>query len=302
MTRLSGFEQLSGDEWQDLCLRVLHEHHSGAELVEVPDDDRGDAGLEAFSLTGCVYQCYAPEGEPLSTGVRYEKQRDKMTDDVRKFIVNADKIKNLLPPDLKISYWVLLVPYINSRKLVEHAATKTGEIRAAGLSYAATDIVVVGETLAAFERARVAVITRQLAKLNLPPLVAVDYSHLGDELVERMSAKLGMTAQYADEDKRKNIVNRFLSNNVAGRAHRDYVQDQYSELGDQLEAQLSDLEDRLAMQYALEEQVPDRRLLTVLGDTERAVDSILNTRANESRVIAEGQVADWLMRCPLDFV
>jgi hypothetical protein len=302
MTRMSGFEQLSGDDWQDLCLRVLHEHHPGAELVEVPDDDRGDAGLEAFSLTGCAYQCYAPEGEPLATGARYEKQRDKMTSDVRKFIVNADKIKSLLPPDLKISSWVLLVPLINSRRLVEHSATKTSEIRAAGLSYAAADIVVVGQTLAAFERARVAVVTRQLTKFDLPPLVAVDYSHLGDELVERMSTKLGMTMQYAAEEKRRNIVNRLLSNNVAGRTHRDFVQDQYSELGDQLEAQLSDLEDRLAMQYALEEQVPDRRLLTVLRDTERAVDSILNTRANESRIIAEGQVADWLMRCPLDFV
>jgi hypothetical protein len=302
MTRLSGFEQLSGDEWQDLCMRVLHEHHPGPEFIEVPDDDRGDAGLEAFSLTGCSYQCYAPEGEPLSTGERYRKQRDKMTEDVGKFVVNTDKIKKVLPPDLKISYWVLLVPYINSRHLVEHGAKKTGEVRTAGLAYAAADIVVVALTLAAFERAREAVISRQLTKLSLPPLDAVDYGHLDDELIDRMNSKLGMTAQYADEGKRWHLVNRLLTNYIAGRAHRDHVRDHFSELGDQLEWRLSDLEDRLAVQYALDQSVPDRRLLTVLNDTEKTVEDVLNTHVTQSRVIAEGQVADWLMRCPLDFV
>jgi len=301
MGRLSGFEQLSGDDWQNLCLRVLHEHHAGPELVEVPDGDRGDAGLEAFSLSGCAYQCYAPEGEPLSTSVRYEKQRTKMTADVRKFIVNSDKIKKLLPPDLKISYWVLLVPHINSRQLVEHSATKTAEVRAAGLSYAAENIVVEALTLAAFERARQAVIARQLTKLELPPHPAVDYSQLGDDLVECMSTKLAMTSQYSEEQPRNAIVTKLLISNVAGLAYRDHIRDQYSELGDQLEVVLSDLEDRLALQYALGQPVPDRRLLTILTDTEEAVASTLNTRPSESRVIAEGQVADWLMRCPLDF-
>jgi hypothetical protein len=302
VTRLSGFEQLSGDEWQNLCIRVLHEHHPGPELVDVPDDDRGDAGLEAFSLSGCAYQCYAPEGEPLSTDARYRKQRDKMTADVGKFMSNVDKINKMLPLGTVISYWVLLVPYINSRRLIEHAAVKTNELRAASLAYASADIIVRAVTLDAFERAREAVINRQLTKLALPPLGGADYSHLNDELIDRMNAKLGMTARYADDAKRAPLINRFLTHYVAGQARRDHVQDHYSELGDKLETRLSDLEDRLAVEYALTETVPDRRLLTVLRDTERMVDSVLNTHPPHSRIIAEGQVADWLMRCPLDFV
>lgn len=50
------------------------------------------------------------------------------------------------------------------------------------------------------------------------------------------------------------------------------------------------------MQYALTETVPDRRLSTVLSDTEKIVENVLNTRAAHIRVIAEGRVADWLMR------
>jgi hypothetical protein len=301
MTRPTGFEQLSGDDWQDLCLRVLHEQHPGAELVEVPDDDRGDAGLEAFSLSGCAYQCYAPEGEPLTMAQRYAKQRAKMTADLAKFIDNTTKISALLPAGLTISRWVLLVPRINSRKLVEHAKALTERVREAALPYAATDIVVVALTLDAFERATVAVVSRQLSKLELPPLETIDYSDIDDELIAVMNTKLAMTAQYADEEKRSKIVNRLLESYVSGLSHRSHVSDYYSELGDRLELELADLEDRLAVQYALSETVPDRRLNSVLIDTEAVVDEVLNTRAPHSRVIAEGQVADWLMRCPLDF-
>ena len=301
MTRLSGFEQLTGDEWQDLCLRVLHEHHFGPELVEVPDDDRGDAGLEAFSLDGCAYQCYAPEGEPLTLTQRYNKQRDKMTADVGKFIANGTKIQALLPAGLGISRWVLLMPHINTKKLIEHARTLTERVRRAAPAYVAADIVIVALTLDAFEAARVAVVSRQLSKLELPPLKATDYSNLDDDMAATMTEKLAMTTQYANEEKRTRIVNRLLENHVSGLAHRAHVSDYYSELGDLLEREIADLEDRLAMQYALTETVPDRRLSTVLADTESVVDRVLNTRAPHSRVIAEGQVADWLMRCPLDF-
>lgn len=302
VTRLSGFEQYSGDEWQELCLRVLHEHHQGPELIEVPDDDRGDAGLEAFSLTGCAYQCYAPEGEPLTTRRRYEKQRNKMTKDVGKFVNNAQKIKDMLPPELRISHWVLLVPHVNTRKTLEHAAKKTIEVRDVNLPYASCQIVVSAQTLDSFEGARQAVIMRQLRKLDLPPVGAIDYSHINDERITRMNTKLAMTAQYSSDERRRPLINRLLTNHTAGGAHRDHVKDQYSVLGDQLEDLLRDLEDRLTVEYALDEPVPDRRLRTVLKATESVVDKVLNTQTRQSRVIAEGQVADWLMRCPLDFV
>jgi hypothetical protein len=129
----------------------------------------------------------------------------------------------------------------------------------------------------------------------------VDFSAIDDGLIATMSDKLAMTAQYAEPHRRNQVVNRLLGSYVAGQAHRAHIGDHYSELGDRLDEELLDLEDRLAMQYALTETVPDRRLRTVLADTESVVESVLNTRAMQSRVIAEGQVADWLMRCPLDF-
>jgi hypothetical protein len=129
----------------------------------------------------------------------------------------------------------------------------------------------------------------------------MDFNGIEDPLIEMMAAKLTKTVRYAEETKRAPFAERLLFNYLAGRAHRDHVRDQYSELGDQLEVRLSDLEDRLAVQYPLDQPIADKLLHTVLTDTENVVNEVLNTRPTESRVIAEGQVADWLMRCPLDF-
>ncbi len=300
-TPLSGFESLSGTEWQDLCLRVLHEHHGGGELIEVPDDDRGDAGLEAFSLDGCVYQCYAPEGEPLTMDRRYAKQRKKMTDDVGKFIDNRAKISDLLPPEFKVFKWILLLPYINTKRIHEHAKIQTTRVRNACLPYGGPGIVVLALTLRAYEAAKQAVIARQLNILRLPPVPGLDFSGVEDPQIDVMRQKLAKTPWLQTLESRNAWVDRLLENYVAGRAHRDWLRDQYSELGDQLEEHIDDLQARLAMQYPLSQPDPQRLFAAILQDTEQTVTSVLNVGASQSRVIAEGQVADWLMRCPLDF-
>lgn len=301
-SRLSGFEHLSGNDWEALCLRVLHEHHPGHELIEVPDQDRGDAGLEAFSLSGVAYQCYAPENEPLRAAQRLTKQRRKMDDDIDKFIDNTEKIKAILPPGQVLTHWVLLVPHISSKQLLEHAALKTAQLRAACLEYASDGIIATAHTLNSYEGAREAVVRRQLTKLDLPPVAATTYGDIDDPLIDVIQSKLEKTALYADSGRRSKLVDRLLINQVAARSHRGHIRDQFSELGDDLDARFSDLEARLEVQYPLSHPGPDRLLQTVLADSENLVTQVLNTRSANSRIIAEGQVCEWLMSCPLDFI
>ncbi len=301
VTGVSGFEGLTGDEWQDLCVRILHQHHGAGNLLEVPDDDRGDAGLEAFSLDGHAYQCYAPRYEPLTAAQRLRKQRDKLNEDVTKFINNDEKLKSLIPSGLLIERYILLVPLITSKELHVLAATLTDVVRASSLPYAAVGICVVPLTLRAFEAAKIAVISRQLSKLRLPGVENLDYSHIDDPLIDLMNEKLSKTTRFSDLERRSVLVQRLLQNHVAGGEHRAFVSSEYSELDDDLSARLHDLEARLEVQYPLAAPSSDGLLTTVLADTEETVTKVLNTRDEQSRVIAEGQVADWLMRCPLDF-
>jgi hypothetical protein len=298
---MSGFEHLSGNEWQELCVRVLHEHHRG-QFVEVADQEDGDAGLEGFSKDdGCVYQCYAPENEPLESGVRYRKQRDKMTKDVGKFVDNKEKVKKVLPPGYKVKHWILLVPLVTTKRLLEHSHAQTDRLRAEALPYADDDIIVMPHTLRSYERAKNAVIARQVDRLHLPAPTGADFASTSDPLIQRMAAKLSRTDGFSEATKRSRFIDRLLSNFVVGREQRDWVRDHYSELGEELEDQLSDLEARLEVQYPLDQPNPDKLLGSILRDTEEVVTRILNVRNSQARVVAEGQVAQWLMDCPLDF-
>lgn len=300
-TALSGFEELSGDEWQKLCMQVMHIHHGPGELIEVPDHDRGDAGIEAFSLNGCVYACYAPQPEPLTTAVRRKKQIDKLDSDIAKFVGNEEKLKAMFPPDYQVGRWTLLVPYLNTKDVHVRASTKTAEVRSSGLSYVASSIVVKVETLNSYDLARRTVVAQQLAKVHLPAPVDLDYSDVSDPQIDKMHEKLAKTALYSDSDRRSAFVDRLLRNLIAAQHHRAFIGDHYSELADALDEQMADLEARLGVQYPLNEPNPDRMLSSVLQDTEQLVGSGLNTSDADSRTIAEGQIADWLMRCPLDF-
>src|SRR5260370_20294099 len=114
------------DEWQEHCNALLRLHY-GWEYQTVPDKDRGDLGMEGFSRDGCAYQCYAAE-PGLTTTQLYQRQRDKMTVDLGKLMVNDVAICDLLG-DIRIRRWVFLVPVFDSRELVRHAASKANELR-----------------------------------------------------------------------------------------------------------------------------------------------------------------------------
>ncbi|MET8359749.1 hypothetical protein [Micromonospora sp. NPDC005171] len=298
---MSGFEHLSGNEWQDLCVRVLHAHHGGGQFTEVADQEDGDAGLEGYSLDGCVYQCYAPENEPLDASARYRKQRRKMTTDVGKFIENKEKITKVVPPGYQAKMWILLVPVITTKRLLEHAHAQTVRLRAEALPYADSNIVVMPHTLRSYEDAKHRVIARQIERLQLPQVAAQDFQSIADPPIQTMNGKLSRTAGFNDANRRSRFIDRLLTNSVVGKEQREWIRDQYSELGTELEDQLSDLEARLEAQYPLDQPNPDHLLAAILRDTEEVVSGVLNVRKSQARVLAEGQVAQWLMDCPLDF-
>jgi len=117
-----------------------------------------------------------------------------------------------------------------------------------------------------------------------------------------MLGKLQKVARLKDEDRRLAYAQKMLTAHLQGREHRDYIRDHYSELSDELEHLLTDLEERLDLEFSLSDDRPNILLNRVRQETESRVRrAISNLRDGEQRVIADGQVADWLMRCPLDF-
>src|SRR5678815_4735884 len=96
----------SGDEWQErVCLWLSIRHRE--DWVSVPDSHGGDFGIEGFTRSGLAYQCYAAHGLPNVADL-YEKQRRKMTADIKKFCENCDELKKIFGTT-KIKRWILVV-------------------------------------------------------------------------------------------------------------------------------------------------------------------------------------------------
>ncbi|GIH12484.1 hypothetical protein [Rugosimonospora africana] len=296
---LSGLQGMDGGAWQRLCMQVLHREHK-EKLVPVPDTSDGDAGLEAYTHCGLAYQCYSPR-EPLAVQQRYKKHRDKMTEDVGKFIDNQAKLKAMLGT-IKIRRWILLVPVSDSKDINVHCTNQTTRLRQAQLSYADPDAFVMVQTLEHYQISYDAVVNSRLAQLHLPPLHDPDFSTVEAALVGVMHRKLSKVPKLARLERRGRYVKRLLSSLLGGREQRDYIRDHYPELDGELEQLLNDLEERLDGEFILSDDPPERMLLRVMGDAEERVRRALpSIRDAHARAISEAQIADWLMRCPLDF-
>ena len=88
---VSNGDGLDGNEWERLVHRCLRIRYPMGDYHHVPDEHGGDGGIEGFSTDGCAFQWYSHEGE-LTVADLYERQRDKMSTDIKKFIDNRDVI------------------------------------------------------------------------------------------------------------------------------------------------------------------------------------------------------------------
>ncbi len=291
---------MPGLQWQTLCEQVLRQEH-GPSYQRVPDTG-GDGGIEGFTHAGLAYQCYSPN-EPLSTEQRHEKLRNKMTDDVGKFISNTSKFKDLFGTTVKIRYWTLLVPYFDDKRIVGHATrSQTKRLRDANLSYTESNCCVIIQTLDDYAASVQAVMTNRLVALNLPQPGTASYSALGDDIAIARAKLEKIPVFKANPEKLKKYLDNVISSNLIGRELVEYIRDHFPELGQSLDSEINEIERRLETEYPLRDDPPNQLLLNVQRETEEGVkQAIPNLKRQDSSDIAYGQIAEWLMRCPLDF-
>lgn len=129
------------DSWQEWAIRLLRQQYGADNVIKVPDQDRGDLGIECFTRSGVVYQCYCPENPDLGPRALYDNHRDKITKDINKFIRNKAELTRLFD-SVKIRSWILFTPRHESHKTVQHCSEKATLVREAGLPYVTTDFIV----------------------------------------------------------------------------------------------------------------------------------------------------------------
>lgn len=125
-----------GNSWEEFCQVCLKLKFENEGYQELPAW-QGDFGIEGFTRTGKAFQCYCPD-EDYEPQTLYEKQRDKITTDLKKLEKKEKDLKEYLGGIL-IQQWVFLTPMYKNKELVKHCQTKASEYRKNNLGILSKD-------------------------------------------------------------------------------------------------------------------------------------------------------------------
>jgi len=296
--------RLSGTDWEDWANQLLARHYGPTNYQRVPASDRGDAGIEGFCLSDrAAFQCYGCE-EPIGMSDRLKRQQVKMTTDIGKFVANKDKLAQIFG-NLKLERWVFFVPYFDSKEIVAHAAKKSEEVIEAGLPYVGDGfrVLVSQESDYSVARDQLLSATPQGLKFLRPAVTPNDvsiWSDSNDSLLNTLKDKLTRLPHLAAKDKRDQFLYHVLQWYLAGQSVLDALRE-YPDIYEKVLATKSHREAYLAMN-ALSGTAGN----VVLQDTLKEFRATLKREASElhefcAESLAYEAVADWLMRCPLEF-
>lgn len=293
----------NGEEWQEYVIELLFLKY-GENFQEIPDTDQGDYGLEGYTNDGKCYQCYAVKGY-LDNKTLYEKQRTKITIDIKKFIDNKEGLSRIFS-NLKISSWILVVPRWESKKLLEHAGKKTIEILEANLPYISNDFKVHIVTDNAFPKEKGIFFSSNPDKivLNVSDPRDSDIKELVEqkpELINNCMGKLNRL-KFNDDESWEYCVN-FVFDYLKGQNALGELLSQYPGIYEKVNHVKKQRESYLSFDKMMA-RLGKKNGAQIISETLEGYQSDISKiglSSNIIEILGHEALSDWLLRCPLDF-
>jgi hypothetical protein len=298
------YKEWNGDEWQEHIGRLLRVRYSEPGMYqEMPSRDKGDLGLEGFSRDGICYQCYAAL-PPYTVATLYENQRAKITDDVAKFIKNAPRLSKVFD-STKIKRWLLVVPQFHSTQLLEHCTKKKKEVIAEKLQYVdgRFDIGVITDSEFEVELAKLSSVHLYKHDLivGLPAAEQIQSFASGNvALLKRISAKAEKLPKLDTTHKVNEFTLRMVQHYLRAQSAADTLRDRDPEQFETFVRCKAAMEEIVRIESMV--QVGDSATVRkTYSEFKLEVEKQVSVSPHTADVFAWGAVADWLLRCPLDF-
>lgn len=295
----------TGNEWEEHCLNLLRIRYSQPGQLEcIPAADQGDLGIEAFAFDGSAYQCYAPDG-PLPISARYERQRDKLTEDVAKLEKNQVDLLAVLGGVI-IKTYVFMTPIHDSRKLNGHAKKKALEMRDKQLPHLAPEFDVVIQTEAHYVLERTQLLDAGLLKMHLAPvdvnpLQLKAYLESNPDLIQTLNDKLSVLPDL-NKAARENLRAHLLTQKLTADNKMDEIRGHHPAAWERIIELRAGRESSLEIECAITTASPEI-LLRETADVHRVAlqENIVFLSEIDAGHLAWGTTTDWLAQCPLRF-
>ena len=291
-------------EWESHANNLLRIRYrqSKDDYIPIPDQDGGDGGIEGFSLDGYAYQMYCPQDVTSISSLK-EKQRDKITGDINKFINNKSKMTGFFG-DLKIKRWVLVVPEHKTKDIVTHATKKTAEVKAANLDYVDNDnFRVLVWSQEEFKTEEAELLAAGTAVLKLEPIDVIasqieKYQSETSEFSENMTRKLNKLSSNPIAVKRGQ--DRLTKNAIISQNMMSELKQEYGEYYEQINSIVIKREEQLDIE-ALDAEPETQKISYQIDTLKKQLNESCKLHTENLDTISNGTVADWLMNCTLDF-
>ncbi len=297
-----------GTTWEDFCQLCFKRKYEADGYQEMPAW-QGDLGIEGFTRTGILFQCYCPD-EEYAADELYEKQRDKITTDLGKLVTNESKLKDYLK-DTKVKQWIFVTPGYKKKDIVKHCREKAEEYRNRKLSILDDDFDVLIHDIDFFAEQIPIILNYRNKKLEINPIEETSESDIADwkatkiNLVENAIRKHGQrVAEHAlNRDNKVNLLTQnSVENFLNGNSIIKVMQEKYPK----------DYEKFIRVVSLFERKVTEMCITNSEDNNNlyRQIEIELTARLTEAfcyidqvviHKLTEQVLAEWILRCPINF-
>ena len=287
-------------EWEEFALRLVQVRHGAQNVQRVPDNVRGDAGIEFLTTDGCCYQCYAP-AQTADTAKAASAMKRKATRDLKKLNYNASTIEELLGTR-KLTRWILLCPFLDDKSVISHVRERTDTLLIPTLDFVSEDFHALVQSLHDFETELTTLRSHSLGipiDMQMPSSeqTSIHFQKVGTQIdtkLERGFPRLRIDVR--NKRAREYTRAHLLSENAL-----DQLKYEFPDLWEAYRRTLSSEEVRLQTVGSGSGDTSEQlnreleRLETKFSRALPSLDSVTITR------LSTGTLATWLIECPLDF-
>lgn len=304
----TAYGDFNGDLWEDFCQLCFKLKYETEGYQEMPAW-QGDFGIEGFTRTGYVFQCYCPDME-YNPDKLYEVQRDKVTTDLAKLITYEKELQGYLKT-IKITKWIFVTPEYKKKDLVKHCQEKALEYRQINSNILASDFDVLVHDIEFFAEQIPLVFNFRGKKIDIDPKEKTTEEDIADwkskqipfvdNAVKKHGYRVPENAKKFDEKVNSlthKSISDFLNGDILIRKWAQNYQDQYEKFQKVVGLYEEKVKEKCAVNNGNSNQLYveiEYELKAKLKESFSYLDDIMIDRLT-NRVMA-----DWVLRCPLNF-
>ncbi|AEG12602.1 hypothetical protein Sbal183_0929 [Shewanella baltica OS183] len=297
--------QNSPKDWENYFKNIVRLHYLPANYRDVPDKHVGDFGIECYTLSGHVFQCYLPE-QVSDVKKLVDSQRNKINKDIKKFTeTNVLELRKLFG-EIIISRWILATSANDSAALAQFCAQKSIEVRELGISYVSHDFEILVHTESEYQK-EVGFLRKETYQLNFnfnstTTEGAGCWIDENTEFLSKLDMKLPKIKHESDRilEIRTFIIQKYLDYQNLMDLLRLEWSDIYSTVFNCIQHRENSLIGRFILDSdnILPGDVIKEEMLKL---HDNILEEVKSFKGTDLEKIKWGVIADWLIRCPLDF-